>query len=93
VGEASEGSLQGAAGCQIGWAGGFGEAGFDEVEDDEAKEGDLFIEAGDGAGAVVVGKAPGLEFAGVEAVFEGVGVSRLPAWATRGGDKRTPFER
>ena len=33
----------------------------------------------------------GLEFAGVETVFEGIGAAGLPARATRGGDKRNPF--
>jgi len=38
------------------------------------------------------GERPGLELAGVETVFEGVGAARLPAWVTRWvGDGRYPF--
>ena len=54
-----------------------------EVEDDEAQEGDLFFEAGDGAGAVVVIETAGLELAGVEAVLDGIGVAGLGARAAR----------
>ena len=62
--------------------GGGREAGFKEVEDDDAKEGNLFGEAGDVLGAGAVVELPGLEFAGVEAVLEGIGVAGLPAGAT-----------
>jgi hypothetical protein len=38
------------------------------------------------------GERPGLELAGVETVYEGVGAARLPAWVTRWvGDGRYPF--
>jgi hypothetical protein len=79
VGEARKGGLEGVAGSEIGWGAGGGEAGFSQVEDDEAKEGDLLIETSDEAGAGVVVQMAGLEFAGVEAVFEGIGVAGLPA--------------
>jgi hypothetical protein len=67
------------------------EAGIAEVGDDEAKQGDFLIEAGDGMGAGIVFKLAGIEFAGVETVLEGVGVAGLPAWATRGGHMGDPF--
>jgi hypothetical protein len=79
VGEAGEGGFEGMAGGEVGGRAGFGEAGGGEVEDDEAKEGDLFVEAGDEAGAGVVVEVVGREFAGVEAVLEGVGVVGLCA--------------
>ena len=65
--------------ARSGGAPGGGEAGGGEVEDDEAEEGDLLVEAGDLGGAGVVVEVAGLEFAGVEAVLEGVGVAGLPA--------------
>ena len=77
VGEAGEGGFEGVAGGEVGGGTGFGEAGSGEVEDDEAEEGDLFVEAGDLGGARVVVEVLGLEFAGVEAVLEGVGVVGL----------------
>lgn len=49
------------------------------------------VETGDGMSAGIVIKLAGIEFAGVEAVLEGVGVAGLPAWATRGGHEGDPF--
>jgi len=79
VGEAGEGGFEGVDGGEVGGCAGFGEAGSGEVEDDEAKEGDLFVEAGDELGAGVVVEVVGGKFAGVEAMFEGIGVAGLPA--------------
>jgi hypothetical protein len=91
VGEAGEAGFEGVAGGEIWRLTGGGEAGLGDVEDDEAKEGDLFVEAGDEAGAGVVVEVVGGEFAGVEAVLEGVGVVGLRAGEAgfgRGGHGR-----
>jgi hypothetical protein len=77
--EASQGGFEGADGGQIGRLAGSGEALLDEVEDDEAEEGNFFIQTGDGGGAGVIVQLFGLEFTGVEAVLEGVGVARRGA--------------
>lgn len=85
AGEAGEGGFEGGEGGRIEGLVGGGEAALDKGEDDEADEGDLLIEAGDGGGAGVVVELLGAEFAGVEAVLEGVGVAGLGAGAARGG--------
>jgi len=77
VGEAGEGGFESVAGGQGGGVARGREAGLGDVEDDEAKEGDLFVKAGDEAGALVVVEIFRREFAGVEAMFEGVGVAGL----------------
>ena len=90
--ETSEGGFEDAAGCQVWRAACGGDAGIDEVGDDETEEGDLLIEAGDEASSGIVIELPWLEFASVEAMLEGVGVSGLPTWAASwGGDRQTPF--
>lgn len=61
------------------------------MKNHQTKEGNFFIEAGDGEGASVVVEEAGFEFTGVEAVLEGVGVAGLAARGAGGGDEGGPF--
>ena len=88
AGEASERGFEGADGGEVGRLAGSGEAMLGKVEDDEAEEGNLLIQAGDGGGAGVVVQLLGFEFTGVEAVLEGVGVTRRSAAAARVGHRQ-----
>jgi hypothetical protein len=88
AGEASQGGFEGADGGQVGRLVARGEAPLDEVEDDEADKGNLLVEPGDGGGAGVIVQLFRLEFTGVEAVLEGVGVARRGAAASRMGHRK-----
>ena len=66
--------------------------------EDTALEGPMTNRDGGGSGRRAAprrgaaGERPGLELAGVETEFEGVGAAGQPAWVTRWvGDSRYPF--